>query len=136
MNQSRKLESYKQHMAAAGVSKFAAFPPLWRLLWLIGIKIPPPIFLGFVPNALIFGGFCGVFFAAATSLLDSLGVLDGQTMSAPLRALVFGVPFGLGMAYEPYALAKKHNLGSWSAFPDALSAPNISLKRTDQSLRD
>ena len=136
MNQSSKLEIYKQHMAAAGVSKSAAFPPLWSLLWRIGIKIPPPVFLGFLPNTLILGGFSGVIFAAITSLLHSLGVFDGQTMSAPWRALMFGVPFGLAMAYQQHSLSNKHSLGSWSAFPGALSAPNSSLKRTNQSLRD
>jgi hypothetical protein len=116
MTQLSKLESYKQHMAAAGVSKFAAFPPLWRILWRFGIKIPPPVFLGFLPNALIFGGFFGLFFGFGTWLLHSLGVIDSPALSAPWLASVVGVPFGLAMAYEQRTLASKHNLGAWSEF--------------------
>jgi hypothetical protein len=119
LTQSSKLESYKKHMAAAGVSKFAAFPPLWRMFWRIGIRIPPPVFLGFLSNTMIFGGFFGFFFASCNWLLRNFGVFDGSGASAPWLALIAGVPFGLAMAYEQYTLAKKHNVGSWDEFPGA-----------------
>jgi len=119
MTESSKLESYKQHMAAAGVSKFAALPPLWRIIWRLGIKIPPPVFLGFLPNALIFGGFFGLFFGLGMWLLNSLGVSDNPVVSAPSLAVIAGVPFGLAMAFEQRSLARKHNLGSWAAFSGA-----------------
>jgi len=120
MNQSSKLESYKQQMAAAGVSKFAALPPLWRIFWALGIKIPPPAFLGFVPNALIFGGFFGLGFGLSMWLLHSLGVVDSPVLSTPWVASVAGVPFGLVMAFEQRALASKHNLGAWAEFPSGV----------------
>lgn len=112
-----KLDSYKQHMAAAGVSRFAAFPPLWRILWRTGIRIPPPVFLGFVLNALIFGGFFGLSFAVGLWLLGAVGVVDNAVVSAPWLAVITGVPFGLAMAFEQRAIATKHVLGAWAEFP-------------------
>ena len=120
MNQTSKLESYKQHMAAAGVSRFAALPPLWRLFWRLGIKIPPPVFLGFVTNALIFGGFFGLFFGLSMSLLHSLGIVGSPVLSSPWLSSIAGVPFGLFMALEQRALAGKLNLGAWSEFPSGV----------------
>jgi hypothetical protein len=117
MTQSSKLESYKQHMAAAGVSKFAAFPPLWRILWRLGIRIPPPVFLGFLPNALIFGLFFAIFFALGLWLLHSLGVVDDPALNAPW---IVGIPFGLVMAFEQRSLANKLKLGAWAEFPSGV----------------
>jgi len=117
MNQTSKLESYKQHMAAAGVSRFAALPPLWRLFWRLGIKIPPPVFLGFATNALIFGGYFGLSFGLTMWLLHGLGVLDSPVFSTPWIASIVGVPFGLAMASEQRTLANKFQLGAWAEFP-------------------
>lgn len=135
MTHSSKLESYEQRMAAAGVNKFSALPPLWRILWRLGIRIPPPVFLGFVPNALIFGGFFSLVFVLLTWLLQGPGVFDNTLAGAPWVAAIAGVPFGLFMAFEHRALARRHNLGAWAAFSSG-GAPDNSLKQTDQSLRD
>ena len=116
MTQSSKLDRYVQQMADAGVGKSTAFPPLWRLLWRIGIQAPPPIFLGFFPLALIFGGSFGVIFSGVTWLFQDFGLMRQPLMSPPLFALFAGIPYGLAMAYYHRGLAKQHNLGSWAAF--------------------
>ena len=116
MTQSSKLDRYVQQMADAGVGKSTAFPPYWRLLWRIGIQVPPPIFLGFLPLALILGGSFGVLFSGVTWLLQDFGVLHQPVTSPPLFALLAGIPYGLAMAYYYRSLAKQHSLGSWAAF--------------------
>lgn len=116
MTQSSKLDRYVQQMADAGVGKSTAFPPLWRVLWRIGIQAPPPIFLGFLPLTLIFGGSFGVIFSGVAWLFQDFGMLRQPAMSPPLFALLAGIPYGLAMAYYHRGLAKQHHLGSWAAF--------------------
>ena len=117
MTQTRKLESYKQHMAARGVGEWNAFPPLWRLLWQLGITIPPPPFLGFPSLFMLAGGAFGPLFALAVWPLEN-GRYEGISAEAALRlALIAGAAFGLAMAAYYRHLGRKHGLGSWSAFP-------------------
>ncbi len=116
MTQSSKLESYKQHMAAIGVTEATAFPPAWHMLWSIGIKLPPPPFLGFVSLALIAGGFFGPLFGLGAWVLGNRGVREMPADEALWVAVITGAAFGLLMAAYYRHLARKHNLGSWAAF--------------------
>ena len=116
MTNSSKLESYKQHMAANGVGESAAFPPAWNLLWSVGIKIPPPPFLGFVSLVLISGGFFGPVFGIGAWLLGNRGVREMPANEALWVALITGVAFGVVMAAYYRHMARKHQLASWAAF--------------------
>lgn len=116
MTQSGKIESYKQHMAAKGVDEITAFPPAWHILWSLGIKIPPPLFLGFVPLALIAGGSFGPLFALFAWLFGNRGFREMPASEALWIALITGALFGLTMAAYYRHLARKHGLGSWTAF--------------------
>ena len=136
MNTSSKIDRLIANMAAAGIPKGDAFPPLWRVLWIVGVKLPPPLFLGFFPIALVFGGYFGLGFAFITWLLQGVGFLGVPAFPPSLYGLLTGIPFGLYMASQYRDLAEKHNLGTWSEFQIRGCAPNNSLKRTDQSLRD
>ncbi len=136
MNTSSKIDSLIANMASAGVPKGDAFPALWRILWIAGVKLPPPLFLGFFPIALVFGGYFGFGFALVTWLLQSVGFVEVPAFPPPLYGLLTGIPFGLYMASQYRSLSEKHNLGSWSEFQIRDCTPNSSLKRTDQSLRD
>jgi hypothetical protein len=116
MTQLRKIEDYKQRMAAKGVSQRTALPPAWRVLWHFGVELPPPPFLGFVPLALITGAIFGVLFGLAMWLIAGIGLIQTSAASIPARAAVASVFFGLFMAAYYRRLARKHNLGSWAAF--------------------
>jgi len=117
MTKSRKLDNYKQHMAARGVDGATAFPPAWHLLWAVGVKVPPPPFLGFVSLALIAGGFFGPLFGLCAWLLGNRGVREMPAADALWVVLITGTAFGLIMAAYYRFLARKHRLGSWAAFP-------------------
>jgi hypothetical protein len=117
MTQSRKLERYKQHMVAKGVGESTAFPPAWRMLWAMGIELPPPPFLGFIPLTIIAGGLFGPLFGLGAWILGNRGVREMAVNEALGAALVTGAAFGLIMAAYYRHLARKHRLGSWSAFP-------------------
>ena len=116
MTMSSKLESYKQHMAANGVSESAAFPPAWNMLWSMGVKLPPPPFLGFIPLVLISGGFFGPLVGIGAWLLGNRGVREMPVNDALWVALFTGAAFGVMMAAYYRRMARKHRLGSWAAF--------------------
>ena len=116
MTMSSKLESYKQHMAANGVSESTAFPPAWSMLWSMGVKLPPPPFLGFIPLVLISGGFFGPLFGIGAWLLGNRGVREMPVNEALWVALFTGAAFGVMMAAYYRRMARKHRLGSWAAF--------------------
>jgi hypothetical protein len=119
MTQSGQLERYKQHMAAQGVGESTAFPPAWNLLWSLGIKVPPPPFLGFVSLTLVAGVLFGPLFGLGAWLLGNRGLRDMPAQEALWVALVTGAVFGLIMAAYYRHLARKHRLGSWAAFSRA-----------------
>ena len=116
MTQLSKLESYKQYMAAKGINKATAFPSAWGVLWSMGIKIPPPPFLGFVSLAVIAGGLFGPLFGLGAWLLGNRGVREMPASKALWVALFTGTVFGLIMAAYYRHLARKHRLGSWAGF--------------------
>jgi hypothetical protein len=113
MTHSHKLEKMQKHMAALGVAPSTAAPPIWRLLWQLGIDLPPPLFLGFWQIALFAGIFFGVFWGFFVWLLTRYGLSFG---SVPIAATLAGVLFGLCMAAYFRYLARKHNLPSWAAY--------------------
>ncbi len=117
MKDSRKLENYKQHMAARGVSEWNAFPPLWQLLWLLGITVPPPPFLSFLSLAALAGGVFGPLFASAVWLFENRRYEGMSVEGALWIALITGGAFGLTMAAYYRNMGRKHRLGPWSTFP-------------------
>lgn len=117
MTPNRKIEDYKQHMAARGVGEWTSFPPLWRILWRYGVAVPPPPFLGFLSLFVLTGGLFGVLFGLGVWLLENLRYDGIPGEKALWVALIAGVAFGLAMAAYYRHLARAHRLGPWSAFP-------------------
>lgn len=60
-----------------GHSARRAAPPLWRLLWRIGIHLPPPLFMGFVPGALFISG------SYSVVMVTVVGHIQRATASTP-----------------------------------------------------
>ena len=113
-----KLERMRKHMLALGVSPSTAAPPLWKLLWRLGIDLPPPLFMGFWQTALLMGSFFGLFWG----LFMWLFMWSRQGMPVWIMlssAILAGVLFGLCMAAYFRHLARKHRLPSWSAYTGA-----------------
>ena len=119
MNTLCKIASYEQQMAASGVGRSTASPPAWRMLWHLGVQVPPPLFLGFLPLLLILGSTFGLLFGLGIWLLQAVGFVDFSLVSIPVRAAFAGLFFGLFMAAYYRNLARKHNLGSWASYSGA-----------------
>ena len=91
-------------------------PPIYRVMWWLGLPLAPPHVSGFVTNALVAAGYFSVLFGG---VVTGTRVLLGQTAAnwhaAGQTWLIAGVPagcvFGLGMATYYLWSARKHGLG-------------------------
>lgn len=98
-----------------GLGKGTYAPPLFRLLWKLGIKVPPPHMAGFAFNSLLMGGFFGVFW----SLLMWLMLWGRQGMPlamVAIAALLAGALFGLAIAWYMRYSARKRAIPRWQDF--------------------
>ena len=95
-------------MDAAGVPSGLSQPPLWRLLWRLGVKIPPPLFMRAWGRALLSGLSFAIFWGAAMWLL----IWRAQAYS-PLMAIGSALFAGLlvGAMTTVISLHKRRKLG-------------------------
>ena len=102
-------------LESKGIGKSTYSPPLFRLLWKLGIKVPPPHMAGFGFNALVMGSFFGLFWGLFMWLLlwgrQGMPIWIGAT-----AALMAGVLFGLTMAWYLRWSAKKRGIPTWQEF--------------------
>ena len=87
-------------------------PPFVRLLWRLGIDVPPPHFATFAGSACVAGGFFGALWGLFMWLFvwSNSGMM---AMNAAVAALITGVFFGLAMA-SYYAYGRyRYKLPSW-----------------------
>jgi hypothetical protein len=86
----------------------------------MGMKVPPPHFMGFIPMALTSGVFFGLLWGTAMHFL--LWGSQGWLFSASV-SVAAGTLFGLCIAaYYRYS-AKKLSLPSWERYPAAFYEP-------------
>lgn len=100
-------------LASTGMWKSSYAPPIYRLLWRLGVDVPPPHFAGFWSNL----AFCGCFFATGFGLYRWIFRCD--FVEAAQDAAWGGLLFGLLMA-SFYALGRRaHALPPWADLPGA-----------------
>jgi len=127
MTHSEKVEAARRQLTGSGVAESNWAPPLWKLMWWMGLEVPPPPFLGFWRNALLMGGLC----AASFWGLMWFGLWSRQGMpawTAVLLAVAGGSLFGVFMALYHRRMARKHRLPAWSDYagdsaPDGRPVP-------------
>jgi len=110
-----RLQQALSLLDAKGLGKSTYAPPLFRLLWKLGVKVPPPHMAGFALNSLLMGGFFGVFWSLAMWLM-----LWGRQGKPPVivavAALLAGALFGLAMAWYLRYSARKRAIPRWQDF--------------------
>lgn len=115
MEHREKVQRMTSHMAAVGISRSTAAPPAWRLLWRLGIDVPPPLFMSFGTLAVT----TGLVFAVTMALVGWwMRSPDGTDLVAEvvLVPAVAGAVFGLAMAVLYRGWAKQHRLPRWSEY--------------------
>ena len=111
-----KIDAYVAEMAQLGVGSYTAAPPLFRLLWALGLRVPPPLFLGYGALALLMGATFGVLWGVG------LGLTAWQTgRSLPIwlalaAAMLAGLLFGLAMAIYYRRKAEALALPAWEDY--------------------
>jgi hypothetical protein len=50
-----KVDHLLSELTAKGINQYTIAPPMFRMFWKLGIEIPPPFFIPFLPLALLFG---------------------------------------------------------------------------------
>ena len=115
MDTNRKREAALKLLASLGIRRNHYEPPLLRLLWRLGLDIPPPHFAGFLWNAIFFASYFGVVWGIFWYFLGYL--LYGMSMTKVITtAFKSGVFFGLYYAGH-YGYSKwRHGLPSWSDY--------------------
>lgn len=98
-----------------GLGKNNYAPPLFRLLWRLGVKAPPPHMAGFAFNSLLMGTFFGVLWGLFMWLL-LWGRQGVPLVVGAVGALVAGTLFGLAMAWYLRYSARKHAIPRWRDF--------------------
>jgi hypothetical protein len=61
MTHAEKVEFFIKEMQLRGVRSYRAAPPLFRLAWWLGLKVPPPAFLGFWPRMVLAFAYSALF---------------------------------------------------------------------------
>lgn len=113
MNYPPKLTSALAMLAATGISRSNYEPPLYRLLWRVGLFLPPPHFASFGFNFVFNAVWFGVLWGAIMWLLV-WSHLDWSGVGAAIAAIAVGLLFGLVMASYYRYIARKHKLPVWS----------------------
>jgi uncharacterized protein DUF6404 len=115
MTHRQKVDRLIADLGKRGVGAFTVAPPLFRLLWSLGLEVPPPLFLGFVTLTLLMGGFFGVVWGVFMWLLQwQSGRVPVET--AVLNAVGAGLLFGLSMAAYYRWKAVRLGLPSWESY--------------------
>jgi hypothetical protein len=110
-----KLSAARQQLEALGVASGTAAPPLHRLLWALGIHMPPPHFAGFGANFALMGGWFGTLFGLFAWFFF-LRKGNYPTYFPFFFAALTGSLFGIAMAFYYYESARKLRLPNWRQF--------------------
>lgn len=104
-------------MAAANVPPALRAPPLHRLLWRMGLPVPPPLLAGFVANFLLMGIVFGVLWGGLMALLFAR-IVEIPTGVMAGGAVFAGVLFGLLMALLMQHQQRRYRLPAWRTLRD------------------
>jgi Family of unknown function (DUF6404) len=113
MDYPSKLSSALAMLAATGISRSNYEPPLYRLLWRVGLFLPPPHFASFGFNFVFTAAWFGASWGAIMWLL-LWSHQGGSGVVAAIAAVAAGVLFGLIMAVYYRYSSGKHKLPLWS----------------------
>jgi hypothetical protein len=135
MTHRQKVDHLIEELGRQGVGPYAVAPPLFRLLWALGLEVPPPFFLGFRRLTLLTGASFGVLWAVlfnvgmgvwtwwqtgVPGLAGLVGVLAGALLLIAPAAVLAGSLFGPFMAaFIRWKAARLGLPSSWEDYPQA-----------------
>lgn len=110
MTLKQKIDRFLTETRKQQINDWTAAPPLLRLIWRCGIDVAPPYYWSFATSVIIFGGvFALLIFCAEVFLLRNY-----QSWQQPaVTCAIFGMIFGLYMAFSTRHTAKRVSLSPW-----------------------
>ena len=121
MTHEEKLAHFERELEKHGMWKSNAKPPMFWLLWKLGVEVPPPYFLSFPQAMLIAGAPFGLLMGLALGAALSF-FLDGRSAFVIWSAIAFaavssGALFGVCMAFVWGWQRDKLQLPRWREYP-------------------
>ena len=112
MTSREKIDAAIDYLRSRGMWKSSAAPLLYRLLWSLGIPIPPPHFQSFLGLFLFMGSIFGIFLGGMIYFINPANTVE----EAAFLGLISGVFFGLLMAIFMRLQAWRLGLPRWDKF--------------------
>jgi uncharacterized protein DUF6404 len=109
MTHREKVDYLLSDPRTKGVNQYTIAPPVFRLLWAVGVEIPPPFFMHSLPLALFMG------LPWAAGMMTVFMWLYGPR-NVLLPCVIGGVLFGLSMAAYYRLKAKRMKLSAWKSY--------------------
>jgi hypothetical protein len=131
MTHQEKLQLMRGHLAALGVSKAYIAPLPYRLLWRLGIDVPPPLFANAASIVVVVGSLYGLLYLGAYLLgLLTVAAIHGRDFAfeSPDIFVYIGFATLLGMligfleARRYRRIARDLKLPPWSVYRGATAA--------------
>ncbi len=116
MTHRKKVEHLLADLSQCGIPPATIAPPLYRLLWSLGIEVPPPHFQRFGALAAMASGFFTLVFAGLIGLWQ-WRALDLPFGTASALSGLAGVFFGTLLAASYKSSAKLLKLPRWEQYP-------------------
>lgn len=112
MKTNQRREAALKILASTGMRPSDYLPPVLRLMWLLGLDVPPPHFASFWLNTIVCGGAFG--FAWGAIMWFMTWARQGGSIPALLIApIIAGVLFGALMAVLYASGRRNYHLPSW-----------------------
>jgi hypothetical protein len=112
MTHRQKVDRLIAELGKKGVNQYTVAPPLFRLLWALGLNVPPPFFLSFATLVLTFAPLFGIPWGGFMWLFAWQGTRLSMEVAIITSALA-GVFFGVTMAGYYCWKARQLNLPAW-----------------------
>src|SRR5262245_58737420 len=104
-------------LSKTGLVRDEYSPPAYRLLWRLGVDIPPPHFMSFGKLVLFQGVGFFIWITIGMTLLNALLLPGFPILLTLVLSLLGGGTFGLLMARHYDAGRRRHGLPSWHDLP-------------------
>ena len=117
MTHDEKVALLLKDLRQRGISEYTTAPPLYRLLWRLGITAKPPFFASFWSLVVTMGVLFGVLWGILMWFSGWQGELPVSTAIG--LAVLAGVLFGLIMAAYYRRKARQLALPRWEDYPAA-----------------
>ena len=112
MKTENEIKAYIEKLHQQGVRENMAVPPYYRLMWKIGLDIPPPFNQGFWLSALIPGIIFAIFYPLVVWILNTL-IPTWDTPTTFFNVITTSTIVGLVMAGLTKWKSKKLDVPEW-----------------------